>query len=332
VDESRSLFDAIMSGEAPDAAVGAILGALAAKGESVDELVGAAQAMRAAAVPVRCLVDCIDTCGTGGDGISTFNVSTAAAIVAAAAGAVVAKHGNRSTTRASGSTEVLTCLGIDVEAERDVVERCLAEIGIAYLNARLLHPAMKRAAGVRQAIPGRTIFNLLGPLTNPAGAQRQLVGVPRPELLELIGNALLKLGTAHAWVVHGVVDQRAGSGLCDLTITGKTKVAEVKDGRVQTFMFSSEEVGVPPGRIDDLGVESPQQSAAVIEGVLRGDAGAARNQVLLNAGAALVVAGLAEGLRKGVQLAAQAIDDGRACAKLDQWREVAGVMRGAGGR
>jgi anthranilate phosphoribosyltransferase len=183
-----------MAGQLNEAVIGALLGALLTKGECVDELVGAAQAMRGSALRVNCDADAIDTCGTGGDGISTFNVSTTAAIIAAAAGATVAKHGNCSSTRVSGSTEVLTELGIDVEADRGVVERSLREVGIGYLNARVLHPAMKYAAAVRQAIPFRTIFNLLGPLTNPAGVRRQLVGVPRPDLVERIAEALRRLG------------------------------------------------------------------------------------------------------------------------------------------
>lgn len=331
VEESRGVFTAVMSGALAPPTIGAILGALAAKGECVDELVGAAQVMREGALRVHCDAECIDTCGTGGDGISTFNGSTAAAIVAAAGGAVVAKHGNRSTTRASGSTEVLECLGIDAEADRRVVEQCLRETGIGYLNARLLHPAMKHAAPVRQAIPGRTIFNLLGPLTNPAGARRQVVGVPRPELVGLVAEALVKLGAVHAWVVHGTVDEATGRGICDVTITGKTKVAEVKDGKVEMFALEPVEVGVPAGRIDSLMVRSAQESAAMIERVLAGAEGPARNQTLLNAGAALVVAGVTEGLRSGVALAAEAIDDGRARAKLAAWRSIAPSPAAYGG-
>jgi anthranilate phosphoribosyltransferase len=194
-EQSSQVFAQIMDGKTSQSTLAALLGALATKGECVDELVGAAEAMRARMHPVRCDLECIDTCGTGGDGISTFNVSTTAAIIAAAAGATVAKHGNRSTTRVSGSTEVLTKLGVDVDASIDTVERCLAEIRIGYLNAGLLHPAMKYAAPVRQAIPTRTIFNLLGPLTNPAGARRQVLGVPRLDLLDTIAQTLHNLGS-----------------------------------------------------------------------------------------------------------------------------------------
>jgi anthranilate phosphoribosyltransferase len=327
VDESRGVFTLMMHGQLAEATIAAFLGALAGKGECVDELVGAAEAMRGSALQVRCDAECIDTCGTGGDGLSTFNASTTAAIVAAAAGATVAKHGNRSTSRVSGSSEVLTCLGIDIDADRETVERSLTRAGIGYLNARLLHPAMKYAAPVRQAIPGRTIFNLLGPLTNPAGARRQIVGVPRPEFLDLVGNALLKLGASHAWVVHGEIDEQPRRGLCDITVTGRTKVAEVKDGKVQLFTIEPAEVGVSPGRLDELIVASPEASADLVVQVLGGRRGAARDHTLLNAGAALVVAGLVDGLRKGVALAAEAIDNGRAAAKLDQWRQIAGVNR-----
>lgn len=317
-EQSRSTFERIMSGQLVDGAAAALLGALLVKGESVEELVGAAQAMRAAAIPIRCDAECIDTCGTGGDGVSTFNVSTAAAIIAAAAGATVAKHGNRSTTRASGSTELLSRLGIDVDAAPATVERSLREVRIGYLNARQLHPAMRFAAPVRAAIPGRTIFNLLGPLTNPAGARRQLVGVPEPGLTETIASALFRLGATHAWVVHG-------DGLCDLTITGETSVSELRDGRFRRFCIAPEEVGLCRGPLDALRVGSPEDSAAAVLGVLRGEVGPRRDHTLLNAGAALVVAGRAEDLRSGVEQAARVIDDGAALSTLNRWRAIAGA-------
>lgn len=318
-DQARAIFERIMTGELSKAAIGALLGAIATKGECVDELIGAAEAMRANMVRIDCDADCIDTCGTGGDGISTFNVSTTAAIVASACGAVVAKHGNRSTTRASGSTEVLTLLGIDVDANPKTVEQSLAQIGLGYLNARLLHPAMKYAAPVRAAIPVRTIFNLLGPLTNPAGAKRQLLGVPREELLEPIAQALLGLGAKHVWVVHG------GDGLCDLTVTTSTSVMELKDGSIKQFTVSPVDVGLKNAPLDTLRIESPQQSADVVLGVLSGQLGATRDHTLLNAGAALVVAGVVEHLHDGVTKAADAIDSGAAMDQLNRWRSIAGV-------
>jgi len=318
--EARWVCERIMAGELAEATIGALLGAIAVKGESVDELVGAAEAMRAASVRVRCDADCIDTCGTGGDGISTFNVSTTAAIIAASAGAVVAKHGNRSTTRASGSTEVLTQLGIGTDAPVQIVERCLAEARIGYLNARLLHPAMKFAAPVRQAIPIRTIFNLLGPLTNPAGARRQVLGVPHVDLTEKIAAALLQLGAVHAWVVHG-------EGLCDLTATGRTSVVEVHGGRINRFTIEPESMGIKRSPLDALRIETPEQSAEAIRFVLNGGVGPRRDHALLNAAAALHVAGVAMDLGEGIALAAQAVDSRAARQTLELWRSMAPISK-----
>jgi anthranilate phosphoribosyltransferase len=272
--------------------------------------------MRAKVLPVKCDAQCIDTCGTGGDGISTFNVSTTAAIIAASAGATVAKHGNRSTTRASGSTEVLTMLGIDVEASTGVVEQCLSEIRIGYLNARLLHPAMKYAAPVRQDIPIRTIFNLLGPLTNPAGARRQVLGVPRLDLLDIMAQALRDLAATHVWIVHG------NDGLCDLTATASTTVVEVHGGNTERFTVTPEQVGLKRGALHELLVDSPAASAAMVRAILEGEQGTPRAHALMNAGAALVVAGLADDLSAGVKLAARAIDEGAALETLTRWGEL----------
>lgn len=317
--DARALFERIMAGDVPDSTLAGLLGALATKGEAVDEIVGAAEAMRAHMVSIRCDADCIDTCGTGGDGISTFNVSTTAAIVAAAAGATVAKHGNRSITRVSGSTEVLEQLGIDVDASIHQVERSLVEARIGYLNARNLHPPAKHAAPVRQAIPVRTIFNLLGPLANPAGAKRQVLGVPRLDAADRIAEALAELGAVHAWVVHG------DDGLCDLTITAPTTVIELKDGSLKRFRVSPEEVGMNRASLKDLQAKSPQDSAAIVMGVLQKQTGPPRDHVLLNAGAALVVAGRAEDLCEGTVLAAEAIDSGAALDTLELWRSIAGT-------
>lgn len=319
--QSQAVFERIMAGELSGEAIGAFLGAMVNKGECVEELIGAARAMRANMVRIACADVCIDTCGTGGDGISTFNVSTTAAIIAASAGAVVAKHGNRSTTRASGSTEVLTLLGIDVEADSQTVERSLAEANIGYLNARKLHPAMKYAAPVRKVMPGRTIFNLLGPLTNPAGAKRQLLGVPSESLVEPIAQALLGLGAVHAWVVHG------DDGLCDLTVTSSTTIAEVCHGKIRQFTVTPESVGLKKATLDELRIVSPEQSAKIILEILQGQLGAARDHALLNAGAALVVAGVAKNLGDGVARTAKAIDDGAAMDKLNQWRSIAGISK-----
>lgn len=314
-DEARQVFDAIMAGVVDERAVAALLGAMAAKGETVAEITGAADAMRAKAIRIQCDRDCIDTCGTGGDGVPTFNVSTGAAIIAAAAGAVVAKHGNRSTSRPSGSTDVLSELGIDVDAEKDVVERCLREVGIGYLNARRLHPAMRFAAPVRAALPIPTMFNLLGPLTNPAGARRQLVGVPRPELVGLIAESLAELGVVHAWVVHG-------GGLCDLSIVGESIVAEVAPAGVRRFVVHAEEVGLHSAPLHTLLVRDGRESAQILRGVFEGKPGPACDQALLNAGAALVVAGRAGELASGVALARKAVETGAALDTLHRWRTM----------
>jgi anthranilate phosphoribosyltransferase len=316
--EAHRLFEHVMTGQVPDLVLAAILGALRAKGLSVGELVGAAEAMRAHSIKVRSPADAIDTCGTGGDGISTFNVSTTAAIIAAAAGATVAKHGNRSNTRASGSTEFLEAIGIDTEAPTEVVERSLAEARIGYLNARQLHPAMRHAAPVRMALKVRTIFNFLGPLTNPAGVTRQVLGVPRDDMLDLMAGALRELGARHAWVVRG------SDGLCDLTITGETTVVEVRGGTPRRFVVTPEDVGLPRGPSEALRVSSAEQSAAVASRILDGETGTPRDHALLNAGAALVVAGVVDGLAMGVERAARAVDDGSARGTLQRWRAIAG--------
>ena len=322
--QSRWVFERIMSGQLGEGAIGALLGGLLAKGETVDELVGAAEAMRASAVPVTCAVECIDTCGTGGDGVSTFNVSTTAAIIAAAAGATVAKHGNCSTTRVSGSTDVLTHLGIDTDASVPTVERCLKDVRIGYLNARNLHPAMGHVAPVRQAIPHRTIFNLLGPLTNPAGVTRQVLGVPKLRFVEKMAETLRRMHVVHAWVVHG-------DGLCDLTVTGTSTVMEVREGSLTRLEISPESVRLRRGALDDLLVDSPAASAAMIIAILQGQPGAPRDHALLNAGAALVVAGQAGSLGEGVAKAAGVLDSGLAMDTLARWRAIAPAAVEAGG-
>lgn len=313
--ETRSLFDAIMDGRVAATELAAVLTALADKGETVDEIVGAAQAMRARATPVRVPpgADAIDTCGTGGDGQPIFNVSTCVAIVAAAAGATVAKHGNRSNVRPSGSAEVLQALGVNIEADLPVLERCLEQCRVAFLYAVRLHPAMKHAAPVRRALGIRTIFNLVGPLTNPAGIRRQLLGVNRPELVATMSAALQRLGAQRALVVHGC------EGLCDLSIAGPSQLARWDGQRVS---FEEVDCGVVEARaapLTDLYVASPEQSAGVICGVLGGQAGPARDMVVFNAAAALWVAGLADDWSSGAHSARQAIDSGAARQTLRAW-------------
>ncbi len=318
-DQAFEVFQQVMAGQLTEPEIKTLLELLAQKGESVDELVGAARAMRQSAIKIVCDQDrqsnCIDTCGTGGDGISTFNVSTTAAIIAAAAGATVAKHCNTSTTRKSGSTEVMHQLGIDTDASKETVERCLSETGIGYLNARLLHPAMKHAAPVRAAMPIRTIFNLLGPLTNPAGAKRQLLGVPKPHLVDLIASTLIKLGVDHAWVIHG-------HGLCDVTITGPTIITEIRGDKRTRATIYPDDVGLSKSPVESLLINSPEESANVIRRILDGEQGPKRDHTLMNAGAALVVSGIATGLVDGIARAASAIDSGAAKEKLEHWGRV----------
>ena len=312
---AREVFDRVMSGQVPAAELGALLCALHNKGETVDELIGAAEAMRAAAVRIRCECPCLCTCGTGGDGISTFNVSTTSAIIAAAAGAVVAKHGNRTNTRVSGSAEVLSALGVNIDADVATVEACLRDIGLAFLYARNLHPAMKHAAVVRQTLRARTIFNLLGPLCNPAGATRQVLGVSRPDHLELMAGALRELGCERAWVVH------SRDGLCDLSITGTTEVCELRAGGLRRFVLSPADAGLAESPLAALLVGSTAESAEAVRDILAGKEGPRRDHALLNAGAALVVAGLNEDIRAGVARAAKAVDSGAALGKLDSLAE-----------
>lgn len=309
--QARDAFERIMAGQVDSSTLGAFVCALKAGGESVEELAGAAQAMRAAATRVRCSKPCMDTCGTGGDGVSTFNVSTTAALIAAAAGAIVAKHGNRTSSRVSGSAEVLEALGVSIRAPVSTLERCLEKLGIAFLYAPDLHPAMKHAAPVRKAVRVRTIFNLLGPLANPAGATRQLLGVSRERHLDLMAKALLELGAERAWVVHGA------DGLCDLTITGPTQVREVANGHVRRFTIQPEDAGLRRSPLAALMVGSPAESAAAVRDVLHDAAGPRTDHALLNAGAALVVYGIAGDLREGVALAARAVDTGKARELLE---------------
>jgi anthranilate phosphoribosyltransferase len=315
---ARALFDEIMDGKVAPALLAACITAIAVRGETVDELVGAAAAMRARATAVRPPADvqAIDTCGTGGDGQPTFNVSSAVAIVAAAAGATVAKHGNRSNSRPSGSIEGLTALGVNVDAEVPVLERCLRDCRVAFLNAPRLHPAMKHAAEVRRALGVRTIFNLLGPLANPAGVRRQLIGVSRPAHVELVIEALRRLGAERAIVVHG------HNGLCDVSLAGPTRVGRW-DGREVTFHeVDARTAGLSPAPLQALFIDSPNASAEMIEGILRGEAGPPRDAVLLNTAAALWVAGEADDWREGAAHAAAAIDDGRALDTLQRWRDT----------
>ena len=322
--QTHALFGQLMDGELTDAQMAGLLVALAIKGESVEEITGAAMAMRDHMVAVDAGgADVIDTCGTGGTGLWTFNISTAAALVAAGAGAKVAKHGNRTTTRSSGSADVVTALGVDLDAAPEVVARCLAEAGVCFCFAVKCHPAMKHAVPVRKALGVRTIFNVLGPLTNPAGAKRQVMGVYDASLTETIARVHASLGSVRAMILH------ADDGLDEISITAATRISELKDGQVHTRKVMPEDFDLPRAKLDDLLVQSPDESAETIRRVLAGDgrtgkgrAIAARNIVLLNAAAALAVADLAADLAEGVKLAARSIDSGAAAVALDKLVEI----------
>lgn len=315
--EASTVFEAMVGGTISDERIERFLIAMAERGETVEEIVGAARVLRAQVVPIVCgSENAIDTCGTGGDGISTFNVSTAAALVAAGAGAVVAKHGNRSNSRASGSAEALAALGVNVDAPPAIVEQCLREIGFGFLHAARLHPAMGRVAAVRKKLGRPTIFNLLGPLANPARVERQVIGVPRSELMMKIATALQRLGAVHVLVVHG------DDGLCDLTITGTSRAVEFRDGTLNENVIRPEDVGLKSAGLETLRVDDSRQSAAAIRDVLGGQTGPRRDHALLNGAAALVVAGVAFDLTDGVDRAATSIDSGAAMKVLDRLIEM----------
>ena len=313
VEEAAGAMEEIMEGRAQPAQIAGLLVGLAMKGERPAEVVGLAQTMRAKATRLsREYRGVFDTCGTGGDRAHTFNVSTVAALVLAACGVRVAKHGNRSVSSRCGSADVFEALGVNVAADPAVVERCLNDVGIAFFFAPTFHPSMRHAAATRRELGVRTAFNLLGPLTNPAGATRQLVGVPRPELTELVARSLALLGTERAWVVHGA------DGLDEISTTGYTKVSECRDGAVNTFYIHPADVGLPKASPEALRGGDAPRNAAILRNILNGESGAARDIVLLNAAAALLVAGVESRLENGLKRAADAIDSGRAAAVLDR--------------
>jgi anthranilate phosphoribosyltransferase len=319
VDEASAAMAEVMKGRAATAQIAGLLVGLAMKGERPAEIVGLARTMRAHAVQLSTRAGTpgtsdgvFDTCGTGGDRSGTFNISSCAAIVVAACGVRVAKHGNRSVSSRSGSADVFEALGVRVTATPAVVERCLAEAGIGFFFAPTFHPSMRHAAQARRDLGVRTAFNLLGPLTNPAGATHQLVGVPRPEFTELLARALMWLGSERAWVVHGA------DGIDEISTTGYTKVSECRNGSVNTFYLHPADVGVPKAPSDALKGGDAQQNAAIIRGVLAADRGPARDVVLLNAGAALFIAGRASSVEDGIARAAQAIDRGEARRTLER--------------
>ena len=311
--EAREAFTHIMSGEATDAQIGGLLVGLAAKGTTVEELVGAATVMREKAVPIACDGDgvIIDTCGTGGDVRGTFNISTAAAIIVAAAGVRVVKHGNRSATSKAGSADVLEKLGVKLELTPEQNRKCLDAAGICFAFARYHHPAMKFVAGARTSLGIPTIFNVLGPLTNPARAKHQLLGVFTSELTDRLATVLRELGSQRAWVVH------AEDGLDELSTLGPTRVSELKDGEVRTWRLDPADIGLPYSRLSDLKVNNVDEAADMLTSVLAGTPGPARDIALLNAAAALVVAERCADLKQAIALAGEAVDSGRARKTLD---------------
>ncbi len=311
--ESYECVLEIMSGNASETLISGFLTALRMKGETVSEIAGAALAMRQRSTKIVTRhPNVIDTCGTGGDGLGTFNISTAAAIVAASAGAVVAKHGNRAVSSKCGSADVLKALGVDIDIPKEKIEQCLDEIGIGFLFAPMLHGAMKYAAPVRKELGMRTIFNLLGPLTNPAGAKRQLMGVYRRGLTDVLANVLLELGTERAMVVHGY------GGMDEMTVNGETRISEVMNGRVTTMTFHHESVGIPLSELTEIAGGDAAENAALIRSIFEGSNGGARDIVALNAGAALTVAGIAPSIAEGVVIASDSISSGLSLKKLNQ--------------
>jgi len=315
--DTVDVMNQIMTGEATPLQVASFLTALRMKGETVEEITGAARVMREKAHRVNVGGKIVlDTCGTGGDQKGTFNISTTSAFVVAGAGVDVAKHGNRSVSSQSGSADVLGALGVKVDAPKERVEQCIAEIGIGFLFAPLLHEAMKYAVGPRRDIGIRTIFNILGPLTNPAMASHQLIGIYSGDLVATIANVLKNLGSVRAMVVHGL------EGLDEISLCGPTKVAELRDGQVTEYLLDPEQVGLKRCKLEELHGGSAEQSAEIVRGVLAGNTGPARDVVLLNGGAALYVSGRAANIQAGIKLAAESIDSGKARQKLEQLVEL----------
>ncbi|MFH0847686.1 MAG: anthranilate phosphoribosyltransferase [Chloroflexota bacterium] len=309
--ESARTMEEIMAGEATPAQLGAFLTALRLKGETADEIAGLASVMRAKAVPVSVSGPVVDTCGTGGDGASTFNISTAAAFVAAGAGLKVAKHGNRAATSQCGSADVLEALGVNIMLDAAGVARCIEQVGIGFMFATSFHPAMKYAAAPRREIGIRTVFNILGPLTNPAGAKSQVIGVASDSLTLKLAEVLERLGSRHVLVVHG------GDGLDEITLTRETQVCELKNGKIESYSVSPEDFGLKRVSLDTLKGGTSQENAGILREVLSGASGARREVVLLNSAAALLAGDRVSTLKEGMALSAEVIDHGQAISKLD---------------
>ncbi len=315
-DEMVQCMNEIMEGRATDAQIGAFLTALRIKGETVEEIAGAARVMRQKADRIRAPEGVVDTCGTGGDMAHTFNVSTTTAIVVAAAGVPVAKHGNRSVSSKSGSADVLEALGVKIDLPPEKVQMCLQETGFGFLFAPLFHPAMKYAIGPRREMGIRTIFNILGPITNPAGAKRQILGVFSDRLTEPLAQVLGRLGAEDVMVIHGE------DGLDEVTITDGTKVSRLKNGEVESFIVSPEDFGFKRATLDDIAGGDAEENAGITIGILKGEKGPKRDMVVMNAALTLVVAGRTEDLNEAKAIAEEAIDSGAAIRKLEEIKEV----------
>ncbi|HPD56299.1 MAG TPA: anthranilate phosphoribosyltransferase [Smithellaceae bacterium] len=315
--EMMQAMEEIMEGTATPAQIGAFITALRMKGETVEEVTGAARIMRQKATRVNaCATTIVDTCGTGGDALNTFNISTATAFVVAAAGIVVAKHGNRAVSSGCGSADVLEALGVNISADQDIVEECVQQIGIGFLFAPKLHGAMKYAIGPRREIGIRTIFNMLGPLTNPAGATAQLLGVYDAKLTEMFADVLKNMGTKRAFIVHGM------DGLDEVTLSRETRVAELNDGIVRTYNINPVDYFGKTYPLEDVRGGDPQKNAQIIRDVLSGKNGACRNIVLLNAALAIIAGEKAADVKEGIKVAADCIDSGAAVKKLQALIEM----------
>jgi len=317
-DEAYKVAISIMSGEATDAQIASLITALRIKGETVDEITGFVEAMREKVTRINAPKEyLIDTCGTGGDGAGTFNISTISAFVAAGVGCRVAKHGNRSVSSKCGSADLLKELGVNIENTPKKVEKCIEKAGVGFLFAPLLHPAMKYAIGPRREMGIRTIFNILGPLTNPAGTKRQLLGVYSKELTTPIANVLANLDSIHCMVVHGE------DGLDEITTTGKTFVSELKGGKVKEYTISPEDFGIKKNSMEELKGGTPGINAKIAADILSGKDEGKRNITILNSGAAIYVSGKADSLTEGIEKAKESIDSGEALKRLEALREIA---------
>ncbi len=320
-DEMRAAMDALFSGDASDIEIAGFLSALRARGETVEEIAAAAQAMRDHALKVDAPGDVIDTCGTGGDGAGTYNISTAAALIAAGCGVRVAKHGNKSASSLSGSSEVLEALGVRLDIPPAAIARCIESANVGFMFAALHHPAMKYVAAARKALGVRTLFNALGPLSNPAGAKRQVMGVFSRDLVRPIAQVMGRLGVTRAWVVHG------GDGLDELTTTGASHVASLDNGAVTEFEVTPEDAGLKRAAAAELKGGDPSENAAALWRLLEGERSAYRDIAVLNAAAALIVAGRAEALEPAARMAEKAIDSGAAKTALANLVELSNAAK-----